>query len=63
MEETYLLITEEQAKLDGKRRFFDVTNEDELEDIRQQDAKLRNYERKADIWSRWREAVNSDEMD
>jgi hypothetical protein len=64
MEENYLLITEEEARLQGKRRFFDaVANEQELEELRQQEVKLRNLERRSDIWNRWAQAVNTAEMD
>lgn len=44
-EENYLLISEEEAQLEGKKRLFDVVNADELENIRQEEARVQNYDR------------------
>jgi hypothetical protein len=58
----FLQISEEEAKLQDRKRLFDVLNEQEVQAFAEETAKVENYERRAAVWDRMRRAVLSDRM-
>jgi len=61
-EDVFLQITEEQAKLDGRKRLFEVITEKELQEIAEESKKVEHFEMRSEVWARMRKAVNSDKM-
>jgi hypothetical protein len=61
-EDLFLGLTEEEAKLEHRQRFFDSVNENELEDIRQTDAGYVTQSRKVEQLDELQKLANSKEM-
>jgi len=61
-ERYYLQVAGEGAELEGKQRLFDVKNAAEIEEIRQEGAKLENVEKRIDVWGRMIDATQKKEM-
>ena len=61
-EEIFLQISEEDAKLEGRKRLFDVYDATEVQAIAEETAKVRHFEERAQVWERLRRAVLSDRM-
>lgn len=62
-EDLFIQITEKEARLEGRKRFFDVINEEELQAIIEDTNKAENVEKRIEVLSRLRAAANSDKMD
>jgi hypothetical protein len=61
-EEVFLQVSEEEAKLQGRKRLFDVFDKDQIQDIFEETKKAEHYEKRIDVWQRLRQLVNSDKM-
>ena len=61
-EEIFLQVSEEEAKLEGRKRLFDVYDATEVQAIAEETAKVRYFEERAQVWERLRRAVLSDRM-
>lgn len=62
MEEVYLLVSEEEAKLSNRKRLFDVYAKDEIQDITEKKVGVSLYNERAKVWEEMRKAVSSDKM-
>ncbi|MCK4413830.1 MAG: zinc ribbon domain-containing protein [Candidatus Eisenbacteria sp.] len=61
--ETYFLqVSEDQAKLEGKQRLFDVKNAADLEGIRQESAQLEVIQKRIDVWGGMIDAAQKMDM-
>jgi hypothetical protein len=60
--EAFLLISEKEAELKGRKRLFDILKQEQVQDIAEETAEVEQYERRAAIWDRMRRAVLSDRM-
>ena len=58
----FLQISEEEAKLQGRKRLFDVLQERDLQELAEETAKVEQHERRTVVWDRMRRAVLSDRM-
>jgi len=61
-EETFLLISEEEAKLQQRKRLFDVYDQTQLQDIIEQGKEVEYREKRQKVWADMRALVNSDKM-
>jgi hypothetical protein len=61
-EETFLLISEEEAKLQQRKRLFDVYDQTQLQDIIEQGKEVEYREKRQKVWADMRVLVNSDKM-
>ncbi len=62
-EETYLLVSEDEAKLQKRQRLFDVYSQTQLQEIFEETKDIEYREQRQKIWARMRDLVNSDKMD
>jgi hypothetical protein len=62
-EEIYLLVTEEEAKLQRRKRLFDVYDQTQIQDIAEETKEVRYREQRQDLWAQMRKLANSDKMD
>jgi len=58
----FLQISEEEAKLENRKRLFDVLTERDLQELAEETAKVAQHERRTVVWDRMRRAVLSDRM-
>jgi hypothetical protein len=56
-------VAERMKELESRKLLFDMRNEAELQQIFEETEAVKNYEQRAQLWSRMRRAVNSDKMD
>ena len=62
-EELLLQATEQEAKNEGMSRLFDARSEADVQKIVEETKKVENFEKRAEIFSRMRRAVNSNKFD
>ncbi|MEW5911074.1 MAG: zinc ribbon domain-containing protein [Thermodesulfobacteriota bacterium] len=62
-EDLLLQVWEKESKLTGRRKLFEVLNQEELQEIYEATTKLGTAEKRVDVFSRMRKVVNSDKMD
>ena len=62
-QEAFLLISEEEAGLQKRKRLFDVYEKEQLQDIAETTKDLELREKRNKTWSDMRKLVNSDKMD
>ena len=53
-EEVFLLVSEDEAKLQKRKRLFDVFDQDQLQDIFEDTRKADYYEKRIEVWKRLR---------
>jgi len=61
--ETSLQVTKEQAELEGRKRFFDIAVETDIQDITEETQKVVAYEKRILLWQRMQRAANQEQMD
>ena len=61
-EEAFLQVSEEEAKLQGRKRLFDVFDKDQIQDIFEETKKAEHYEKRIEVWQRLKQLANSDKM-
>lgn len=61
-ERLYLQVVKEEAELEHRKRLFDVANANDLEEIRQESAKLENLEKRMEVWSGMIDAAQTMDM-
>lgn len=61
-QETFLLVSEEEAELAKRKRFFNVYDQTQLQDIIEQTKEVEYREKRQKIWADMRALVNSDKM-
>ena len=62
-EDLLLQVSEAEAKLDGRRRLFDVVSRDELQALVEESERFELYEKRAALNERMRQAVSLGKMD
>lgn len=62
-EELLLQATEEQAKLDGRRRLFDVLKAGDIQSLAEETQRVEMHEKRAALFARMRRSVMGDKMD
>lgn len=62
-ETCYLLVSEADAKLEQRKRLFDVYSADELQEIAELTRKAQLYSDKAKVWREVRRATNDNKLD
>lgn len=60
--EASLQVTEEQAKLEGRKRLFDFAVESDIQDITEETQKTATYEKRIQLWDRMARAANQEEI-
>ena len=60
--ETSLQISEEQANLEGRKRFFDIAVEKDIQEMAEETQKVATYEKRIQLWQRMQQAANQEEM-
>ena len=60
--EASLQVTEEQAKLEGRKRLFDFAIESDIQDLTEETQKTATYEKRIQLWDRTQRAANQDEI-
>ena len=60
--ETSLQVSEEQARLEGRKRFFDIAVESDIQDIAEETQKVATYEKRIALWQRMQLAANQEQM-
>ena len=60
--EASLQVTEEQAKLEGRKRLFDFAIESDIQDITEETQKTATYEKRIQLWDRLARAANQEEI-
>jgi len=60
--ETSLQISEEQANLEGRKRFFDIAVEKDIQEMAEETQKVATYEKRIQLWQRLQQAANQEEM-
>ena len=60
--EASLQVTEEQAKLEGRKRLFDFAVESDMQDLTEETQKTATYEKRIQIWDRMKRAATQDEI-
>ncbi|MBN1954324.1 MAG: zinc-ribbon domain-containing protein [Anaerolineae bacterium] len=60
--EAFLQLSEEEARLDNRKRLFEVLNQQELQELAEETEKVKLHEERARVWDRMRQAVLSDKM-
>jgi hypothetical protein len=61
-EEVYLLVSEDEAKLRGRKRLFDVFDQGQIQEILEETRKADHFEKRIEIWEKLRQLANSDKM-
>ena len=61
--ETSLQITKEQAELEGRKRYFDIAVETDIQDVTEETQKVATYEKRILLWQRMQRASNQEQMD
>ncbi|MBM4305246.1 MAG: hypothetical protein FJ123_00780 [Deltaproteobacteria bacterium] len=61
-QETFLLVSEQEAELAGRKRLFDVYDQKQLQDIFEQTKEVQYREQRQKVWADMRTLVNSDKM-
>ena len=61
--ESSLQVTEEQAKLEGRKRLFDFAVESDIQDLTEETEKAATYEKRVQLWERMGRAANQEQMD
>ncbi len=61
-EEAFLLISEDEANLQRRKRLFDVYDQNQLQDIFEETKELEYREKRQKVWADMRGLVNSDKM-
>ena len=61
--ESSLQVTEEQAKLEGRKRLFDFAIESDIQDLTEETQKTATYEKRIQLWDRTQRAANQEEID
>ena len=61
--ETSLQVTKEQAELEGRKRFFDIAVETDIQDVTEETQKVATYEKRILLWQRMQRAANQEQMD
>lgn len=61
-QETFLLVSEEEAELAKRKRLFDVYDQTQLQDIIEQTKEVQYREQRQKVWADMRALVNSDKM-
>ena len=61
--ETSLQVTEAQAELEGRKRFFDLAVEGDIQDLAEETQKTATYEKRVQLWQRMHRAANQEQMD
>jgi hypothetical protein len=59
----WLLVSREEAEVEGRKRLADVLSERELLDVAEQVRKVAAHEERARVWMRLRQVILSDRMD
>ena len=62
-QKVFLQVSEKEAELEGKTRLFDVLKREDVQVLVEETARVEQYEKRLDLWSRMRRAVGSDRMD
>lgn len=60
--EASLQVTEEQAKLEGRKRLFDFAIESDIQDVTEETQKTATYEKRIQLWDRMQRAANQEEI-
>lgn len=60
--EASLQVTEEQAKLEGRKRLFDFAIESDIQDVTEETQKTATYEKRIQLWDRTQRAANQEEI-
>jgi len=60
--ETSLQVSEEQANLEGRKRFFDIAVEKDIQEMAEETQKVATYEKRIQLWQRMQQAANQEEM-
>jgi RNA polymerase subunit RPABC4/transcription elongation factor Spt4 len=61
-EEAFLMISEDEAELQKRKRLFDVYNQTQLQDIFEETKEVEYREKRQKVWADMRALVNSDKM-
>ena len=61
--ETSLQVSEEQAGLEGRKRFFDIAVESDIQDLAEETQKVATYEKRIALWQRMQTAESQEQMD
>ena len=61
--ETSLQITQAQADLEGRKRFFDIAVETDIQDVTEETQKVATYEKRILLWQRMQRSANQEQMD
>ena len=61
--ETSLQVTQEQAELEGRKRFFDTAVETDIQDVTEETQKVATYEKRILLWQRMQRAANQEQID
>jgi hypothetical protein len=61
-EEVFFQITEEEAKLRGRKRLFDVYDQKQLQEIIEETKEVEYRQKRQKVWADMRALVNSDKM-
>lgn len=61
-QETFLLVSEQEAELSGRKRLFEVYDQTQLQDIFEQTKEVQYREQRNKVWADMRALVNSDKM-
>lgn len=61
-EEGFLLVSQDEAELQKRKRLFDVYDQKQLQDIFEQTKEVQYREQRQKVWADMRQLVNSDKM-
>lgn len=61
-EEVFLLVSEDAAKLRGRKRLFDVFDQGQIQEVFEETRKADRFEKRIEICERLRQLANSDKM-
>ena len=61
-EDVFLQESEEEAKLHGRKRLFDIFDKDQIQDIYEDTKKADHYEKRIEVWQRLGQLANSEKI-